>query len=904
MNETHITEEILESELSLDGYNIVRCDSHNRYTGGVLYYIKKEINYQIFYEKVFEQWLWVLGVNIELDPHCSYNVLCIYRSPSASKAEFLDVLDEISNEIQIKNLIIIGDFNIDILKKEQYSERLITEMDNKGLQQLVRKPTRITQNSKTIIDLVFTNIPNIAANVLNSPKLSDHSIIEIYSSVKFNISFHKTPIEKQIKTRDLKSVNSEIFQNIIIEESWLNLSNQNIHINCLTDQLYFNIQNTLDIVAPLKIKTIPNHFRRWYDDDIKAMTREKDLKYKIACIGNTDEQWDSYRKARNLVTSTIKRKKKYYFSQEIDKSKNPRHMWKNLKQACDLQMTNQIVKMKFNNSTYLNELDIANNYNKFVEESILELINDGTKTNCTVYPYINSIERTGEFVIQEISQQDILKAIKKLKKKDSTDIVNEMVLSLGGEFLLAKVHEIINMSIREGMFPQKWKQSVITPIPKKQNSLDPSDFRPINSLPFLEKVFESIVHSQLLEYINKNDILTSNQSGFREKHSCETSLQLTISRWKKWLDKPENLVITVSLDLRRAFETVNQDLLLKKLKIYGFSDNALKWFTCYLKNRTHVTKVNSEISEPQINRVGVPQGSILGPLLFILYINDIDRCIDDNVFVNLFADDTLISVEDCNIDSAVMRTNRVLRKIENWLNVNKLFINCAKSKVMLMGRSEENISPIILKGVNLEYVESFKYLGVIVDKKLNFKNHFNELIENIKRKVNYLYRCSNNLNMNNRIKVYKSIISPNFYYCPTILYFGTQENINKLQLLQNKCLRTILRCDRYTPVRNMLECLKLLNVKDFLYSQTMCFIYKLIHEQLPTYLRFKMVSDIHEHYTRGNNRIYISKANKETTKNSLNFRGFEEFNSLPDNIKNATSLIQFKNQLRNEIGKH
>ena len=214
-----------------------------------------------------------------------------------------------------------------------------------------------------------------------------------------------------------------------------------------------------------------------------------------------------------------------------------------------------------------------------------------------------------------------------------------------------------------------------------------------------------------------------------------------------------------------------------------------------------------------------------------------------------------------------------------------------------MGASGEGLIPIYLKSVNLEYVDSFKYL-VVVDAKLNFKSHYTELMKNVNRKVQYFGRASNNLNMNTRIKVYRTIISPSFSYCPTILYFGTQENIDKLQLLQNRCLRIILKCDRYTSISNMLECLGLMNVKQFLFLQSMCFVYKLYHGQLPACLNFTLVNEIHDHEMRSRDDLFIERVRKQGTRNSLYFRGLEEFNSLPAEVRNASSLIQFKKQVR------
>ena len=196
----------------------------------------------------------------------------------------------------------------------------------------------------------------------------------------------------------------------------------------------------------------------------------------------------------------------------------------NIRTAIDLRQQNQIAKMRFDGKTYTDELFIADKYNQFVEESILKLINDKDKNNYGTHPYLDEGEQTQEFLIMEIHREDIVKAIMNLNKKRSTDIVSDVVLSLGVNFLLEKVEEIINMSIRDGSFSQGCKQSVIIAISKKRNALEPDGFRPVNSFPFLEKVFESIMHKQLFDYVNRNNILTPNQSGFRERDSRETAL--------------------------------------------------------------------------------------------------------------------------------------------------------------------------------------------------------------------------------------------------------------------------------------------------------------------------------------------------------------------------------------------
>ena len=170
-----------------------------------------------------------------------------------------------------------------------------------------------------------------------------------------------------------------------------------------------------------------------------------------------------------------------------------------------------------------------------------------------------------------------------------------------------------------GEFPDKWKNSVIIPTKKVSNAQHPQEFRPINTKPYTEKLFEKLIKKQLIEYVTNNNILIENQSGFRAKHSCETSLQLIISRWKCWIDKPGRVVVAAFLDLRRAFETISRKLLLQKLQAMGVRGNEIKWFQSFLSGRTQTTKIGSTLSIPIASEMGVPQGTVIGPLLFILY---------------------------------------------------------------------------------------------------------------------------------------------------------------------------------------------------------------------------------------------------------------------------------------------
>lgn len=415
---------------------------------------------------------------------------------------------------------------------------------------------------------------------------------------------------------------------------------------------------------------------------------------------------------------------------------------------------------------------------------------------------------------------------------------------------------------------------------------------------FLEKVFEKLIYKQLLKHVNDKKILIQNQSGFRHGHSCETSLQLVISQWKEWLDQKGNTIVAVFVDFCRAFETINRDILVDKLRGMGLSMLAIKWFKSYLTNRVQVTKVDEYVSSETKCDNGVPQGTVLGALLFILYINDIEdiaRIGDEDVFLKLFADDTLIAIKDTDITRAVERINNVLQELNLWLSKNSLVVNARKTKVMILGSEASNAQPVVLGNETIEVVDTTKYLGVLIDNKMNFRNHALTVITKLSKKINYFRRVSQNLNLQSRLTVFKSIIAPHMQYCPTILFYLDSTYIQDIQKLQNKGMRSILKCDRYTPIKEMLEALNFMSVYQYLMYQTLCFIYKLCNGLMPEYLSrgLNHACDIHDHLTRNRKNLYIRTVKKENTKRSIYHDGLDMYNSLPNAMKDG-NLRHFK----------
>lgn len=381
--------------------------------------------------------------------------------------------------------------------------------------------------------------------------------------------------------------------------------------------------------------------------------------------------------------------------------------------------------------------------------------------------------------------------------------------------------DVVNSSMEYGICPQKWKKAMVTPIPKVSGTAKCEEFRPVNTLPTYEKVLEDAVKESLESRVRANDIIIEEQSGFRTNHSCESALNLVIMNWKDEIANSK-IIVAVFLDLKRAFETIDRRRLIRKLKQLGIKGRELEWLKSYLSQRTQSTKFGGVASSEAEVEIGLPQGSKLAAILFLLYINDIKSCLSHLMAV-FFADDTLVYYSGDNMEEIVSKVKEDLERLNKWLNVNKLKLNLPKTKYMIITKSEENYYNVDIK-INNESIErtySMKYLGVMIDSNLKMKNHDEYVCREIAKKTSFFARISNKLSIESRIKVYKAIIAPHFEYCSSIMSLFNVGEFEELQKLQNRAMRIILRCKKTTSVELMLDTLKWMNVKQRIMYRTL-----------------------------------------------------------------------------------
>jgi hypothetical protein len=900
LTETHVTEDFEDQEVEIKEYNVWRSDSDSRHTGGVLFYVREDILSRVVKKTAVGKNYWSIIVNIMVQDKNFY-ICLIYRSPNGKASLFFEYLDELGDWINVtgNNIIIMGDFNFNWADQhDNYCKNLKKWVNDIGLKQTVDDITRTTKTSGTIIDLVITNIGNIYSKVNVIPKISDHNNIYIYLD-NLNASSVNKKINSIVKI-DYDKLNVELNKCTWIDSKdsnkiWENISN-NIKL-CKN-------KSTTEIIRKKNMK-----INRWFNQEVKNAIKEKENSYKefhlrkIAGNNHIDiyKSWDKYKKHRNKASNVLKKAKKNWFEQRIDTVKNdPKKMWITLKQLIAPKSRPVLNEVEIEGIIYSESHTIAEKVNEYYINSIKEIIfSIPISSQKNKRDEELKISKFTEFKM--LSIEEIRKIVSNMKMTGSTDDIGLNIIKKTWEELGTHILHMINTSLQEGTVPDELKISTVVPIQKVRGSNKCADLRPINMLPIAEKILEEAVITQLKEFVKTENILVPEQSGFREKHSTETAIQLVLSNWMEATDDGETIIAAVFLDFKRAFETVDRELLLYKLERIGIGGIVLKWFRDYLVNRKQKVKHGNELSSEIPIVYGVPQGSKLGPLLFLLYINDIVAAVE-NCRVHLFADDTLIYCIAKKEEDIVNTLNLDLSSVESWLKNNKLKVNATKTKAMIIENRNVNLNNIKLyiDNTKIELVNSFKYLGVIIDHKLKFNDHAEYIIKKIAKKVGVLGRLRNSLSKMAKICIYNAIVRPHFNYCATVLHMIDQRYVYRLQLLQNRAIRIIYRGNRYSNIKRMMRELKWLDVRKGILMNVLIFMFKFDNELLPEYFNKYIIrnKDIHPYSTRNKNNLRDIRAKKNKTKRCILYNGIASYNRLPENLRQVNKLEDFIEQVK------
>jgi hypothetical protein len=825
-----------------------------------------------------------------------------YRPPWQDTDLFLDALsDTISSLSNYDNLILLGDFNINLMTN---SDPKITKLNNFlssfNLAQLVTEPTHFTNTSQTLIDVVCTDMNAKKINIEHVGSLFGHCLVVC----EFNIKRNK-PKPFTITHRPLNNIIRSNFDTDLRSVRW-DLMSALPNVNEKVEELSRHIVCLFDLHAPIKTFIIRGRSYPWITDTVKLMMHMRDQAAAVYHKTGSESKKIYYKDLKSTVNKALFHEKSAYFNQNINNNiKNSKKLWKNLK-------TTILPKKNEELPAIFNDPDIINYH--FLN---LPAASKVTISQLTYYEYHSFNESV--FHIKTVSSDNLLKIVSSLKSNaEGNDLINLNMLLMTFPYTVDLLTDVINTSILTSTFPEPWKIAVVRPLPKNPNPAELKELRPISILPCISKILERAVCAQLTDYIEKNAILPDVQSGFRKGRSTVTAL-LDVTDNILWAQDKGMCTLLVLLDFSRAFDCINIDLLLSKLSYYGFDSGAVSWFHSYLCKRHQYVKLSLKDGKNKFSAMkdlarGVPQGSILGPILFILYTADIGNHITHCRY-HVYADDVqiYISCKPSDIDSAVQKLNTDLQNIASWAQSNSLMLNPTKTQYIIFGTicQINSIRPTIavkLLGEPIQRVHEARNLGLIMDSGLRFEKHVTGSVRNCFYRLKVLYKIRPFINETLRIQLVESLILSKLNYMDTV--YGPRllaKTKRLIQRVQNACARFCFDIPpraHVTPFLNKHNILKMAHRRKL---HLACLLFGVIKYETPAYLFEKLswFSSRRSHRTRQCSiQLMTPQHASAAFRGSFRYVATRCWNIIPPPFRNLEVISSFRAAIRKCICEH
>lgn len=849
LNETKIDNNT-QINLNNNFYNIIRRD-RSIYGGGILLLIKK--SYKIILEKISDKYELIL-LHLLINNELNY-FLCGYNPHINHSKNFFEYMEFefLINLNFLQNIFILGDFNNDLLsgnttELKQFIAKYDLLYSDSGPTRICTKYYKKTDSYKTSstqIDVIISNKPNFIQSKSISCSFTDHNIL----ISELNITQHKNQTNiiynRLLNQNNLRKINQKIL--------FVNLDSNILNIDNYWSYSKNIIKNIINEIAPINKLKVKNKklIQPWFSLELKKLLKEKEITHRIAKLSNNIDDWNHFKTIRKNFKIAKNEALINYFSNCNTKDfKNSKKFWK---------FYSSIIKIKSQNTAdtipsiinydykFANDsLSIANLFNHYFSS----IQKSNIIPNEENFNYINNrfqnifankilVKPTIQFVFKNISHNEVYLALNKIDSNSSSGYcdISIKVIKSNLNFFVPFLTKIFNYCIDYGVFPEDWKYALVTPLYKNKGSKqDCKNYRPISVISPIVKVFEFLLSNQIKDYFFNNKLIVNCQHGFRKNFSCETALHEIINDLNKFRYSRFNTVI-LFIDFCKAFDSVMPSILLHKLKLYGFSNSAIQLITSYFQNRKQIVKFNSVLSDINEINVGVPQGSILGPLFFLIFINDMPLFLD--LFIKLFADDTTLYKNFIYSSSNIIINKFLLDLIPflDWCKFNYLNVNWEKTHFMFITNSNVSFPSSInllynSTSFNISVVTHFKLLGITLDNKLNFVKHVTNTIKLINCKlfsIKKLFYLSTKV----KIQFFKTFLLPYFDYCASLsIYFCS----STIQLLHNSYYFCLYKLFNFkfinrdvTEINEFLFNFNLITFEYRIFTRLSFFIHKIIN---------------------------------------------------------------------------
>jgi hypothetical protein len=721
--------------------------------------------------------------------------------------------------------------------------------------------------------------------------------------MKINEKIEKTEPEK-IRFRSYRNYNKNRFNEELktnLENSEFNTLIENKELNKAMDTWTEIFTGTAQKHAPMIVKT--KKYKRegvpWFSNELEYKIKRKTDKLKLYRLYGNRNDLITANKITNEITHLKRKLKKKHYQMKIKEFEgDPKKLWNILKHLTQTIPDRGTVEPEFMDQ------EKANQINKFFATIGAEIQKSlGIKE-------ASSMGKVGNFQFKEEDEDSIMKLIDRIRTDVATgvDDINAKLLKDSKHTVAKSLTKLVNLSYNLSRFPNSMKFAIIKPLHKKNCTEDASNYRPISILPVVSKIFERSATNQLVSYLEENKILNPTQHAYRKGHSTQTCLMEIINYIHKERDIGK-IVGLASLDLSKAFDSINHAHLLVKLGKLGLGTFAVEWCKSYLSERSQKTKFKKYTSDEHIVTSGVPQGSILGPILFICFTNDMAELFTDCKVLS-YADDTQLIVSGRSKNEVKKKLEALIRIAQSWYTRNSLKNNASKTEIIVIGNKRtDDKTPIWIEVTEDHQLEKLvprkftKILGIFIDDQLNWDYQMQNVRKKANNSIRNLHRINQLISVKHRVLLYNSLVTPHYSYVDTVWSGCGADNEKKLQVTQNFAARSILGRSKYSSAKNALQTLNLIPLKDKRKVHEAVYIHKALHGKLPveTTNQYRSLEAKQNHRSAKQCTLNIPKHKTEQYKKSPMYRTVKTWNSTPTELRTETNTSTFKKKYQDYL---
>lgn len=892
------------NQYSLPHYSLFSKSNILNRSGGVAVFVSDRLQCHVMPNLNLET-ADCLYLQITLSHIFILDLIAVYRLQEFSIERFVTEFDTTLANIKSKNVIVNGDLNINTLEQSRMVESYLLQIASHGLIPLITEPTRVTVNTRSCIDHILVRcavgVGVESVSWVVEAGITDHRMTVVCLKIDKIIRTENTLTSKHI-------IDYNLFKTKVQEASWENVySADNVS---LAFNRFINSFNQC-IVSSYKSYVINERnekLKPWINKNLLEMIKRKNLLYKRSTNHpNNLEIKHSYNVYKNKLLNKIRESKnRYYNALLINEHQSPKKQWDTIKELIgeNNKTESRISLREDNNSLVTDPMTVSNKLNKFfcsVASNLRIQLNEDRKYVCpNENEYLNMFKAqplTNTVFFYPTVRQEVSDIIRNLsnRKAPGYDNISSLAIKLVLENIIDVLVYLINFSLSSGEFPDELKISIVKPLFKKNDKLDPSNYRPISLLSIFSKVLEKVVKVRIVSFLEKNKYLSENQFGFRQKLSTTSALLRFMGEVYTGINEGKQCS-GMFIDVMKAFDTVDHATLLLRLQEAVVRGVPLRWFSSYLEGRTQRTRVNGVLSEQGYIKHGIPQGSVLSGPLFLVYVNNLCNGCFKGKLVS-FADDTALFYKADSVETLKIYMQHDVNALRWWFTKNFMVMS-PKSKYIVFNLSKEVALPSPLRYHNIscndpicncleiEQVSEIKYLGLWVDARVNWKSHINYLKRKLVQYVRIFYMLSYVCNQQLLRTVYYALVNSKLEYGLPVWGGAYSTTIKPLIIIQKIFIRRIAKKPKSEPSAPLFKDLKILPLKNL-------FIFKVLRIFFNKCEGGNAYINNRSRVLRNRRDISIPRPNLTFFKKFYLYLAPKFFNCLPLNLKVCSNKTQF-----------